>query len=348
MVGRWFALFLSLASGAWVEILPSPLNYCPQSPLFYNCSQYQQEVWNAPSLAISSKQVRSTNPICVVYLPGTGGNAYQYIKGLLSSISLLDLHLISLSYLSTSYSVLDMNRLCGDINYNNNVDMTTCINQLHATVVFGSESSTIWQIHPSDSISHRLLLTLQSLGHLDPSWKEFFSPSKTHEPSSVRWDRIIIAGHSQGAGHAGYIAATQLTYGAVLLSGIQDCCSYSTYMNSNISPWVTPSTRLSILFHSYEDLKGLIVANTDQYLPGLSPIEYTSASSTPLQQSQYFYVKDPVQNSSSCQSSSRPEHSSTATDTCSPLDPWTQPTGYLYQRIWQHLISRIRTPEEFF
>jgi hypothetical protein len=322
------------------------MNYCPQSAFEYNCSQYQQYVWNAPSLANSPSQEQSTDPICVVYLPGTGGNAYQSIKGLLSSISLLDLHVISLSYLSTSYSVLEMNRLCGDVKYNSNVDVSTCINQLHATIVHGSESSSIWRIHPSDSVSHRLLSTLQSLARSDPSWNQFLSSSDTHL-SSVRWDRIIIAGHSQGAGHAGYIASSHLTSGAVLLSGIQDCCSYSTYMNWNLSPWLTPSSRLSILFHSYEDLRGLIVANTDQYLPGQAPVEYTpSSSSHSALQSQYLSVKEPVQNSSACRSSSRPEHSSTATDSCSPLDPHTQPTGYLYQPLWQYLFSRIRQSQQ--
>lgn len=162
-------LGIKLGSSGWIEIPPlNSINYCPRSPISYDCARYQQDVWNAPSLAYSPSSIpssqRGLRDICVVFLPGTGGNAYQYFKGYLTSLSLLNYHVISLSYVSTSYSVSEMNYLCGDQSLNGNINTNECIHQLHASIVYGNESSsTIWGINSTDSISHRLLDTLQEL-----------------------------------------------------------------------------------------------------------------------------------------------------------------------------------------
>lgn len=340
----------------WIEIKPPILiDYCPQSPISYDCSSYQRDIWNSPSLAytpphpaissgssfssmIPPKSQQQYHDICVVFLPGTGGNASNFHKGFLSSLSLRNYHVISLSYLSTSYSVSQMNYLCGDRSLNGNVDTNTCLHELHSSVVHGTQFSSIWGIHASDSISYRLLLTIQELNKLDISWSTFLNVS-SDGVVSLNWERIVISGHSQGAGHAGYLAATTRTYGALMISGIQDCCSYSIFVNSNIYSWKTPLSRLSILYHGHEDLRGIIEANTAQLLPGISPIEFISNSILLPNQmqstSKYYYVK--ISPQESC-SSSRPEHSSTALDDCSPLDS-SQVTGYLYQSLWQYLVS---------
>lgn len=97
------------------------------------------------------------------------------------------------------------------------------------------------------------------------------------------------------------------------------------------------------MYHGYEDLRGIIQANAAQLLPNMTPIEYTSNTILPILKdnksitSKYYYVRYPPQDTQTC-FSSRPEHSSTAVDACSPLN-LTQQTGYLYEPLWQYLVS---------
>ena len=44
------------------------------------------------------------------------------------------------------------------------------------------------------------------------------------DPFVIKWDEIIVSGHSQGAGHAAYLAKTESLLGVVMISDPQDSC----------------------------------------------------------------------------------------------------------------------------
>jgi len=62
-------------------------------------------------------------------------------------------------------------------------------------------------------------LLIKVLRHL--GWTQFFSGSAQQH---LRWSDVVIAGHSQGASHASYVAGKKDVKGALLFSGPQDQC----------------------------------------------------------------------------------------------------------------------------
>lgn len=87
----------------------------------------------------------------------------------------------------------------------------------------------LWQeIDARDSISGRLGMLLKHLDDEYPieGWGDYFFIESTNSSSipTPIFEKITFIGHSQGAGHAAYLARTRAVHGAVLLSGPQDEC----------------------------------------------------------------------------------------------------------------------------
>ena len=58
-------------------------------------------------------------------------------------------------------------------------------------------------------------------------WGAYYEAASGTYPDSLpmpKWSMITFMGHSQGAGHSAYLAATKDVHGAVLVSGPQDEC----------------------------------------------------------------------------------------------------------------------------
>ena len=145
---------------------------------------------------------------------------------------------IGLSYSFLPFSDRARNLLCSNrqsaISNQNRSSVMACLAIQHADALFGSSSadaSTLWpHISPDDSISGRLASLLAHLG-----WRQYLVGE-----TSLRWEKIWVGGHSQGGGHAAYLAATQKLYGATLISAPQDECIGCTSLDS-AAPMMPPS-----------------------------------------------------------------------------------------------------------
>jgi hypothetical protein len=112
------------------------------------------------------------------------------------------------------------------IDYPNNVISTTCSNSTDSScfddfrqeINFGTPVSAVVQVDSANSIVNRLSKLLVYLAKQDPAggWAAFL---KGNQP---RWDKIVIAGHSQGAGHAAYLGKCFKLAGVLMFSGPQD------------------------------------------------------------------------------------------------------------------------------
>ena len=157
----------------------------------------------------------------VVFLPGTGASPDKFDK-LLKAAQLEGHFVIGLSYLSQPFPVSKNNAWCTSDRVMNPGD---CNAELHELILFGvapqrlqGASKDIWSVRPAYSIISLLKSTLQALG-----WgKKFLKYDHETESDEVDWEKIIISGHSQGAGHAAYLSYKKLVP-AVLFSGPQDC-----------------------------------------------------------------------------------------------------------------------------
>jgi len=117
-------------------------------------------------------------------------------------------------------------------------DKVECLTEQHNDAIYGGtygadriyNDALFWAaVDPVDSIAGRLGLLLAKLDsdYPEEGWDQYYEPAMGEYPVSLptpKWEKFAFMGHSQGAGHAAYLAQTKKIAGAVLLSGPQDEC----------------------------------------------------------------------------------------------------------------------------
>jgi pimeloyl-ACP methyl ester carboxylesterase len=166
----------------------------------------------------------------VVFLPGTGGRP-DFYKTFLRLAGTRGYHAIGIAYPNAEA----VNDLCAAN------PSPTCHEDVRVEVITGAPRSALVNVNLANSIDNRLREVLLWLDRSFPGegWSAFLS---NVEP---RWDRVIVAGHSQGGGHAGMIARLRLVDRAVLFSSTEP------------APWttasfVTPTSQLYGFVHRSE------------------------------------------------------------------------------------------------
>ncbi|MBX3023084.1 MAG: hypothetical protein KF799_15520 [Bdellovibrionales bacterium] len=94
-----------------------------------------------------------------------------------------------------------------------------CFERFRQEIVLGDSVSEQTSVDHANCLRHRIQQLLRHLVRTYPSegWQSFVS---LH--GEVKWDRVVVAGHSQGSGHAAYLAKRFALNGVVLLAGPQD------------------------------------------------------------------------------------------------------------------------------
>jgi hypothetical protein len=125
------------------------------------------------------------------------------------------------------------------LDYENNVITVVCAHSSDPSafthyreeILSGASVSDEVEVDPANSILNRFRKLLAYLVRNDPSggWEQF-----VHDGQPA-WDRIIVAGHSQGSGHAAYIGQLFRVDRVLMFSGPQD------YMDElhRPAPWLS-------------------------------------------------------------------------------------------------------------
>jgi len=114
-------------------------------------------------------------------------------------------------------------------------------NKYREEINFGSPVSPDITVDTLNSIYTRFLKLLQYLDVNYPTqnWGQYLL-----SPTSIDWSKIAIGGHSQGAGHASYLAKHFIMDRVLMFSGPND---YSTTFSNSANwlrqPGVTPTTK---------------------------------------------------------------------------------------------------------
>lgn len=127
-----------------------------------------------------------------------------------------------------------------------------CSSKFRRKRLFAEDMTARIDDKPEESIVHRLVTLLAALDkkHPDENWRRYL------EGDAPRWDRIAVAGHSQGAGMAAFVAQRKTVARVVLLSGPED--SYGGRDAERLAPWirdghgVTPAALWFAAYHADE------------------------------------------------------------------------------------------------
>jgi hypothetical protein len=163
---------------------------------------------------------------------------YNYICDHGASIGL---DVISLSY-PNDVAAFSMSNSADPYGFNNFRD----------EICFGNQVSSIVDVNVLNCISTRATKLLIYLKNAFPNenWGQYLTSANT-----ILWSKVIVSGHSQGSGHACYIAKKNLTDRVVMFSGPND---YSTYFNSPAN-WLaqtglTPINKYYSLLHTQDEI----------------------------------------------------------------------------------------------
>lgn len=133
-----------------------------------------------------------------------------------------------------------------------------CFDKFRREVVRGEALSPLVKVGPQDSIEARITSLLRHLNKVDPArWGKFLKEGE------VDWGKVVVAGHSQGSGHAAFLAKAHEMKGVVLLAGPQD-----SFADGRTAAWLhqpsrTPSDRFYSFLHKkdfFESEKQIAVA----------------------------------------------------------------------------------------
>lgn len=155
----------------------------------------------APQLVIGPTQFNANNVVMsnpgiafsgklVVFLPGSNGSPGGY-RSVLAAATRLGHRAIGLTYVNN----FTIDQLCAG-----NSDVN-CDLKARTEIITGQDTSALVSVDRTNSIENRLaaLLSYLIVQQPDRGWDRFLVSGQ------IQWDRIIIAGHSQGGGHAALI-----------------------------------------------------------------------------------------------------------------------------------------------
>ena len=163
-----------------------------------------------PHLAINPSPTVVPAGRLFVFLPGTQGQPSHYTQ-IVRAAAARGLHAIGLNYPNqTTMAALCQFSLLPDCYWN-----------ARNAVVFGGGTPVSGQVAvtPADSIANRLARLIGWLSRQHPAegWSAFLLAD-----GSVDWGKVVLAGHSQGGGHAGVLAKTVVLGRAVYFSSPED------------------------------------------------------------------------------------------------------------------------------
>lgn len=189
-----------------------------------------------PHLAIYDPQVSPVHRL-LVFLPGTNAKAEGSVA-IDSAFAHWGYHAVSLDYENSVLTVA-----CA------HSQDTACFDHYREAIVTGAPESEKIRVSVANSILNRLQELLLYLAKTDPAggWDEFV------EAGRPAWNRIVIAGHSQGSGHAAYIGKAFGVDKVLMFSGPQD------YLDDlhEPAPWqfelsATPLSRYFAFLNEYD------------------------------------------------------------------------------------------------
>lgn len=257
-----------------------------------------------------------------VMLPGTGAVPRTYREIVRVGAS-RGYHSLGLTYINDDA----IEALCGSS------PVPDCAELARREVINGESVSPLVSVDPANSITGRLQSLLVYLDRTFPNegWGRYLVSGQ------VDFSLVTIAGHSQGAGHAGFLAKLRDLNRVVMFSGPTD----SGIAPGSANPWasfpnVTPAARQFAFIHTADPLApiGTVSANWDAIdLDLFGPLTSVDGATAPFVNSHQLITSIPP-NPNPTGPSASPPHGAPVVDAVTPRDAQGSP---VYRPVWIYL-----------
>lgn len=208
-----------------------------------------------------------------------------------------------------------------------------CPGEVRREIITGSDTSPLVAITPANSITGRLtaLLTYMHATYPTEGWGQYLVGGQPN------WSVITVAGHSQGAGHAGYMAKLHALDRVAMFSGPGDTGNGGGSPAQWISlPNVTPAARQFGFTHRSDELVPYALAAFNWDRLGLSAFGVpllVDGASPPYADSRQLVTEIPIPVSP-LSPNTAPMHGGTVVDVVTPLAVNGDP---LYLPVWNYM-----------
>lgn len=256
----------------------------------------------------------------MVFFPGTNGTPFNY-RTFINLAADMGFHSLGLTYVNGD----GVNELCGptgDLN---------CYGNVRLEIFDGTDRSTLVSVNRPNSIENRLIKLLIYMQQIDPAanWSQYLDAN-----NQVRWDRIVVAGHSQGGGHAGIIGKNKRVARAIMFAAMDFSGFRNSVANWILAPSVTPNSEFYGFSHQLDEEVNYTILSTRAWVAyGMdafgSPVNVESIAPP------YNNVHSLNSNFPMIPSGSN-YHGAVVVDTRFPVD---QNGVSIYEPVWRYLLN---------
>lgn len=207
------------------------------------------QAWDSAHIVSYNPAIKNNK--ILLWLTGTNGSTDQIPLGFLKTAFEQGYRIISVSFISQP----GVSQLCIGDRLTEDVD---CAAEFRRKRTYGDNSFSGIPDQEQDAIIPRLVKLLQYLAKndLEGEWRQYLD-QKGEKPV---WNKIAIAGQSQGGGMAEYIAQHEWVYRIISFSGGWD---YSDSRHKKIAGWysqkfITPHENIFATYHQKESAAALL------------------------------------------------------------------------------------------
>jgi poly(3-hydroxybutyrate) depolymerase len=188
---------------------------------------------NNPQFGFISTNASLPNQL-VIFFPGTGGVPASF-ENFCQNAANLGFHALALTYDNDT----SLDNFCG-----NDPD-PNCYYNVRYEFLTGSNATTKTNITRVNSIEFRLAAFLNYLNTNYPAenWGQYLVATNTFWSNALAWNKFLLAGHSQGAGYAGFAAKLHDVQRVAMFAGGDYWFAGRQPAPWNFLPSATPSER---------------------------------------------------------------------------------------------------------
>lgn len=175
----------------------------------------------------------------LVFLTGTGAKTTLASQEFSRTAAALGYHVIDLMYPNAVPATICWQAPSAD-----------CFGAFRREIVTGADSSPLIQVSREESIENRLLQVLRFLAARQPQggWGQFLQGN-----TAIAWEKVALAGQSQGGGHAAWMARERRVARVIMLGAPKDFHRRLGRPASWYGPGQTPAERMFAFVHERDE-----------------------------------------------------------------------------------------------